>query len=119
MSKRRDRDFLEDILEASDRALRYVSGMDYEQFVADSKTQDAVIRTLEIVGEATKHLSNELRAEYDGVPWKSMAGLRDRLIHGYFGVNLDIVWQIVNEELPGVQHQVREIVASLDQHRIL
>lgn len=75
MSKRRDRDFLADILEASDRALRYVSEMDCEQFVADSKTQDAVIRTLEVVGEATKHLSDDLRAElaYPGKAWQGYA----------------------------------------------
>lgn len=113
MSNRRDRDFLEDIMEASGRALRYVSGMDYEQFAADAKTQDAVIRTLEIVGEATKRLSEELRASHDQIPWRSMAGLRDRLIHGYFGVNLDIVWQIVTEELPDVRNSVREIVNAL------
>jgi uncharacterized protein with HEPN domain len=114
MSKRRDRDFLADILEASGRALRYIADMNYEQFAVDSKTQDAVIRTLEIVGEATKRLSDELRANHDQVPWKNMAGLRDRLIHGYFGVNLDIVWQIVTEELPAVQNNVREIAAILD-----
>jgi uncharacterized protein with HEPN domain len=114
MSRRRDRDFLEDILEASGRALRYVAGMDYEEFAADAKTQDAVIRTLEIVGEATKRLSEELRAEQDQVPWKNMAGLRDRLIHGYFGVNLDIVWQIVTEELPSVRNNVRAIADKLE-----
>lgn len=113
MPSRRDRDFLDDIVQASGRALRYVGNMEYNAFVADQKTQDAVIRTLEIVGEATKYLSEDLRAQYEDVPWRSMAGLRDRLIHGYFGVNLDIVWQIVSEELPALRDRVREIANAL------
>jgi hypothetical protein len=76
--------------------------MTYQVFLADIKTQDAVIRNLEIIGEATKNLSEETRKKYPNVPWKSMSGVRDRLIHRYFGVNLDIVWQIVTTELPGV-----------------
>ena len=76
---------------------------------SDMKTQDAVIRNLEIIGEATKNLSAELRAKYPDLPWKGMAGVRDRLIHDYFGVNLDIVWQIVTAELPEVVVKVEAI----------
>ena len=100
MSKRTDQEFLSDIREALQRIAAYVTGMTYESFVADSKTQDAVIRNLEILGEAAKNISNELRAKYPSVPWRSMAGARDRLIHHYFGTNLDIVWQIITVELP-------------------
>lgn len=113
MPDRRDQDYLQDILEASDRASRYLDGVSYEQFRKDTKTQDAVIRTLEIIGEATKGLSSELRANYADVPWRSMAGLRDRLIHSYFGINLDIVWQIANDELPPVAQRVREIAREM------
>ena len=109
MSKRTDQEFLSDIREALHRITTYVAGMAYESFVADDKTQDAVIRNLEILGEATKNLSEELRAEYPSVPWKSMAGARDRLIHHYFGINLDIVWQIVTIELPRVASQLETI----------
>ncbi len=84
--------------------------MDYEAFLADFKTQDAVIRNLEIIGEATKNLSEELRNRYSEVPWKAMAGVRDRLIHRYFGVNLDIVWQIVSNELPPLTMLIDEIL---------
>jgi len=80
--------------------------MTYTSFVADTKTQDAVIRNLEILGEATKNLSKELRAKYPAVPWRSMAGARDRLIHQYFAINLDIVWQIATVELPQVASQL-------------
>jgi uncharacterized protein with HEPN domain len=102
MSKRTDRDFLSDIREAIYRITTYVAGMSYETFVIDIKTQDAVIRNLEIIGEATKNLSEQLQTEYPDIPWKGMAGVCDRLIHHYFGVNLDIVWQIATIELPHV-----------------
>jgi uncharacterized protein with HEPN domain len=87
--------------------------MTYEAFLGDTKTQDAVIRNLEIIGEATKNLSAELRAKYLDLPWKGMAGVRDKLIHHYFGVNLDIVWQIVANELPEVAIQVEAIKRDL------
>jgi uncharacterized protein with HEPN domain len=106
MSKRTDQESLSDIREALRRITIYVSGMDYESFAADTKTQDSVIRNLEILGEATKNLSDGFRANYPKVPWKSMAGARDRLIHDYFGVNLDIVWHIVTIELPQVASQL-------------
>jgi len=112
MSERANRDFLSDILEAARRITAYTMAMDYEAFLADLKTQDAVIRNLEIIGEATKNLSRELRDRYPGVPWKAMAGIRDRLIHDYFGVNLDIVWQIVSGELPQLIMQIDQILHS-------
>jgi uncharacterized protein with HEPN domain len=86
--------------------------MMYEQFLADAKTQDAVVRNLEIIGEATKHVSEGLRAKYADIPWKSMAGIRDRLIHHYFGVNFDIVWQIITAELPKVASQLKNILSD-------
>jgi uncharacterized protein with HEPN domain len=110
MSERADRDFLSDIQEAVRRIHAYTAAMTYEAFLADIKTQDAVIRNLEIVGEATKSLSVELRDRYPEVPWKAMAGVRDRLIHHYFGVNLDIVWQIVASELPHLAMQIDEVL---------
>jgi uncharacterized protein with HEPN domain len=106
MSKRSDQASLSDIRESLQRITTYVAGMTYASFVADIKTQDAVIRNLEILGEATKNLTEELRAKYPAVPWHSMAGARDRLIHHYFGINLDIVWQIATVELPQVVSQL-------------
>lgn len=109
MSERTNQEFLSDIREALQRISTYVAGLDYEAFVEDTKTQDAVIRNLEILGEATKNLSEAFRAVHGQVPWKSMAATRDRLIHHYFGVNLDIVWQIVSSELPKVTEQLLSI----------
>lgn len=110
MSRRADSDFLEDVQESVRRIRAYTDAMAYDQFLADTKTQDAVVRNLEIIGEATKSLSVRLRGEYPDVPWKGMAGVRDRLIHHYFGVNLDIVWNIVTTELPLLESRVEEIL---------
>jgi len=110
MSERGDRDYLRDIQEAARRIASYVAGMGYEAFLADTKTQDAVIRNLGVIGEATKNLSAELRARYADIPWKGMAGVRDRLIHHYFGINFGIVWQIVTAELPEVALQLAQVI---------
>lgn len=110
MSKRTDGAFLSDIQEAIRRIAAYTIRMTYEAFLTDIKTQDAVIRNLEINGEATRNLSEELKTMYPDVPWRNMAGVRDRLIHHYFGVNLDIVWQIATIELAGVAPRLNRIL---------
>ena len=112
MSERTDRDLLTDIQEALQRIRAYSTGITYEGFMEDTKTQDAIIRNLEIIGEATKGLSAQLRQRYPDVPWRGMAGVRDRLIHHYFGVNLDIVWDICTSELPELELQVGRIIKS-------
>ncbi len=112
MSKRADTDFLNDSKEAILRINVYVENLSYEEFLNDIKTQDAVVRNLEIIGEAIKNISEELKDKYPRVPWKDLAGVRDKLIHHYFGVNLDIVWNIVKEELPGIILQLEEILKA-------
>jgi len=110
MSERTDKDFLHDIQEAIRRIAIYTHGMTYTAFLEDIKTQDAIIRNLEIIGEATKNLSKDLRTNHPQIPWKGMAGVRDRLIHHYFGVNLDIVWEIVTTELPEVSSSLKSLL---------
>lgn len=113
MSRRTDKEFLSDILEAIRRVKAYTIGMSYQAFLADTKTQDAVVRNLEIIGEATRGVSPDARERRQTVPWKSMAGVRDRLIHHYFGVNLDVVWKIVSSELEEVAFDVEELLKEL------
>lgn len=108
MSERNDSDFLADMLEAAERILSYTAEFDYDSFALDTKTQDAVIRNLEIIGEVAKKISEEFRHQHADLPWRSMAGLRDRLIHDYFGVNIDIIWEIISNELPGVVDSLKE-----------
>jgi uncharacterized protein with HEPN domain len=110
MSERTDLDFVQDIQEASRRIASYTAEMSYETFLADTKTQDAVVRNLEIIGEAAKNLTEDLRNQHSEIPWKSLAGVRDKLIHHYFGVNFDIVWQIVTVELPQVAAPLTKIL---------
>ena len=100
MSKRTDVDLIEDIMLSIERICSYTHGMEYSEFTRDYKTQDAVIRNIEIMGEATKSLSEEVRELNQEIPWKSIAGTRDKLIHDYFGVNIDIVWNIASSEMP-------------------
>ncbi len=103
--------YLEDILENSEKASRYVQGMTLEQFQADEKTSDAVVYNLAIIGEAVKHVPEELRARYPDVEWRKIAAFRDIAIHAYGSVNRTIVWDIVQQQLPPLRAQVRRILA--------
>ncbi len=113
MSNREDKSLLEDILEALNRIEMFTASMDYKDFLDDFKTQDAVVRNLEILGEATKLISQPLTQQYPNVPWSHAARLRDRLIHHYFGVNLDIVWDILTNDLPPLKKQIQDILGSI------
>ena len=113
MSRRSPAALLQDIVEAIRRIRLYTTHMDYDGFVQDTKTQDAVIRNIEIIGEAAKYIPEPLKEEHPSIPWKQITGTRDRLIHDYFGANLDIVWQIVDDELSplleGIQKALQKI----------
>jgi len=111
--ERRDRDYLSDLLEAMQRIVEYTSAVTRAGFLREAKTQDAVVRNLEVIGEAAKHLSPEIRDAHPGVPWRKMAGMRDRLIHGYFGVSFDIVWTVARKEIPDLLPDVTRIVCGL------
>ena len=98
--KREAGDFIEDIVNAMDRALKFVEGMSFEEFSKDDKTIFAVIRAIEIIGEATKNIPDEIKKAHPEIPWKGMAGMRDKVIHGYFGVDLRVVWGTVKKRIP-------------------
>jgi uncharacterized protein with HEPN domain len=84
-----------------------------ENFLQDTKTQDAVVRNLEVIGEAVRHVSEKLRARHPDVPWRRIAGMRDKLIHEYLGVDRVLVWEVVERELPGFQRKVEEILTGM------
>ncbi|MCX6580934.1 MAG: DUF86 domain-containing protein [Candidatus Aminicenantes bacterium] len=113
MSERGIFESLSDILEAIKRIRDYILDMDYNSFLDDMKTRDAVVRNLEIIGEASKNIKDDFRNQYPDLPWKEMAGVRDKLIHHYFGINFEVVWTIIHEELPGVQENIDIILNTI------
>jgi len=106
-----DHVYLAHIRDAIERIEAFTSG-GRDQFLAEPMVQDAVIRNLEVIGEAVKGLSDELRSTNPDVPWKQIAGMRDVLIHHYFGVKLDTVWQVVAEHLPPLGARVRQLLTT-------
>jgi len=102
--------FIKDILDAIEKIEEFVAGMDFEEFRDDDKTVSAVVRKLEIIGEATKNIPDEVRQRYPKLPWREMAKIRDKLIHGYFVVDHQIVWKVIEEELPLLKPQIEKIL---------
>jgi len=95
--------YIDHILNSINRILDYISGKDREAFEADLVTQDAVVRQLEVIGEATKRVSKELRSMHPDIPWSDMAGMRDVLIHDYIDVDLGVVWKTASENIPDLK----------------
>ena len=112
MSKRDWKLFLEDILESIELIRSYISGMTYEDFKKDRKTIDAVVRNLEIIGEAARNIPDNIKAEHTDIDWKGMIGLRNRIAHGYFGISLGIVWNIIKNELPSLKVKIKQILET-------
>ncbi len=105
-------DSLTDILEAARKALDFVADSDEGSFAKDEKTVFAAVRALEIIGEAARRIPDPFRQEHPGIPWREMAGMRDKLIHDYFGVNLEVIWKTIHEDLPPL---IKAIQALLTQ----
>ncbi len=102
--------YLKDIVESTGKILRFTSGLTQAQLKQDEKTYDAVVRNLEIVGEAAKHISQNLRKQLPGIDWRKVAGLRDILAHAYFGIDDDILWDIVQNKVPVLAKVVTEFL---------
>jgi uncharacterized protein with HEPN domain len=103
-------DYVEDVLKAMDDASAFVRGMNYDSFVKDRKTVYAVIRALEIIGEATKNIPTPIKARYPEIPWKDIVGMRDKVIHAYFGVDLKRVWSTVNVDIPAIKPRFEKLL---------
>jgi len=106
--------FLDDILEAVTKAKEYTAGFSEEQFCADRRTVEAVVWNLQIIGEAAKNIPEEIRSRYPDVPWRDMAGLRNIIVHQYFGIKLDLIWKVVQNDLPLIEVRIREMAAQQD-----
>ena len=113
--KRDARVYLADILESIGKIEEYVKGMTADHFMGDSYAQDAVCRRLEIIGEAAKGIDSEIRSKYPEMPWKEVAGMRDVLIHGYFGVKPERIWKVIQQDLPELKKNMRLVEEDLTQ----
>jgi uncharacterized protein with HEPN domain len=105
--------YLQDIVQAMLAIEQFVEGMSFNEFKTDDKTSSAVIRKFEIIGEAAKQIPEEIRNKYPLIPWKEMAGMRDRLSHFYFGIKYDLVWHTIKDVIPQVKPAIQEILKSL------
>ena len=102
--------FLKHIAGAIQRIEEYTKGLSYQPFLTAFLTQDGVIRQIEIIGEASKRISQQTKEKYPALPWKDMVGMRDRLIHGYFGVDLLAVWNTVEKDIPFLKKEIHRIL---------
>lgn len=105
--------YLQDIAESCQKILRFTDGLTQSELIKDEKTYDAVVRNLEIIGEAAKHVSDELRKQLTDIEWRKIAGMRDMLAHAYFGIDNDILWDVVQNKIPRL---AKSVAKYLDSH---
>ena len=113
--KRTYKDYILDVLSSIQEIGEFTKDMNFEEFIKDRKTVNAVIRSLEVMGEAVKKIPVEIRDRYPEIPWKYIAGMRDKLIHEYHGVDLEIVWEVVKKEVPPLKQLFEKILIDLKE----
>ncbi len=104
--------FLEDMMTSSEKIVRYTRGLNKDEFLKDEKTYDAVVRNLTVIGEAVKHTPDKVRERYAQLEWREIAGFRDIAIHEYFGIDEEILWDIIQNEVPSLLAKLRGIIAQ-------
>ena len=107
--------FIEDILDSITKIESFSEGLTKEKLLTDDLHQSAIIRQLEIIGEAVKNIPDKFREKYSGIQWRKIAGLRDVIIHAYFGINLDRVWDIIKADLPDLKQKILKIKDNLEK----
>lgn len=110
MNKRKPDVYLQDILESIEQIEAYLDGISEGEFYKNGEKQDAVLRRLEIIGEAVKNLPDEIRERHDDMPWRKIAGMRDVIIHEYFGITLSMIWVVTQRDLPDLKKKVRQLI---------
>lgn len=117
MTRHEDVPYIEHILDAINAIQKSVKNLSKEKFLEDDDVRDANIRRLEIIGEATKNLSNEFKDNHRGIEWSKISGTRDKMIHKYFDVDMDITWNIIKKDLPKLKKQIEKIIKELKPKR--
>jgi uncharacterized protein with HEPN domain len=110
--------FIKDTISAMKSIEEFVEGLSRDEVREDDKTSSAVIRKFEIIGEATRHVPDNLKEKYPDIPWKRMAGMRDRLIHAYFGVDYRLVWEAIKIDIPELKPRLQEVLAQLEKMEV-
>jgi uncharacterized protein with HEPN domain len=109
--KKRDAgDYLRDIVNAVEEVQSFTAGLTYDEFIKDRKTLNAVTRSIEIIGEASKNIPESIKIEYPTLPWKQMAGMRDKLVHAYFGIDTETLWEAAKNNIPTLKAPIEKIL---------
>jgi len=115
MIKRVYTDYVQDILDSINDIENFIKGMNFNDFKNDRKTINAVIRSIEVIGEASKKIPKSIRERHPNIPWKKIAGMRDKLIHEYFGIDLEILWKVAKEEIKKLEPGIKQILSGLQE----
>ena len=107
--------YIKDIIEYMERAENHINNFQLDQFLKDDKTCDAVIRCIEVIGEAAKNIPEEIRIKYPSISWRDLAGMRDKIIHGYFTVDFETVWLVVKEDIPRLKPMIKIVLENLEE----
>ena len=113
MTQRRPEDFLQDMVNYAEDATSFIADIDFATFEQDKRTTYAVVRAVEVVGEAAKNIPQSLKDQYPHVPWRSIAGMYDKVIHQYFGVDLQVLWDTVQQDIPPLKAAISQVLADL------
>ena len=112
--KREVGDYIQDIVDAISKGMGFVEDVKYEDFIHDDKTVFAVIRAIEVIGEAVKNIPDDIKDQYPKIPWRDMAGMRNKLIHAYFGVDIKRVWKTIEDEIPPLKPVFEKMLIDLE-----